>query len=144
MLQLEFEGRTIGIPTGDSTLGSDASGLMALPGAQPRHLTLKGAADGTVSVQALGGAESLLHGVKLESAGPEILIVDPKRSGSTQYVNANDLAAMVASKKAGPSSAGMVNGRLVSLTDGREYAIGSAIRISTPAISSLSPWRTGC
>ena len=139
MLQLEFEGRTIGIPTGDSTLGSDASGLMALPGAQPRHLTLKGAADGTVSVQPQGGAEVLLNGVKLGTdphpvlhgdklmiAGHEVLIVDPKRSGSTQYVNANDLAAMVASKKAGPSSAGMVNGRLVSLTDGREYAIGSA------------------
>ena len=138
MLQLEFEGRTIGIPSGDSSLGSDPSGLMALSGAQPRHLTLKGAADGTVSVQPQGGAEVLLNGVKLGSdphpvlhgdklqiAGHEILIVDPKRSGSTQYVNANDLAAMVASKKAGPSSAGMINGRLVSLTDGREYAIGT-------------------
>lgn len=138
MLQLEFGGRTISIPDGESVLGADPSGLVALPGAQPRHLALKGAADGTVSVQPQGGAEVLLNGVKigadphpvlhgdkLQIAGHELLVVDPKRSGSTQYVNANDLSAMVAAaKKAGPSSAGMVNGRLVSLTDGREYAIG--------------------
>jgi pSer/pThr/pTyr-binding forkhead associated (FHA) protein len=138
MLQLEFGGRTISIPTGESALGSDTAGLVSLPGAQPRHLVLKGAADGTVSVQPQSGAEVLLNGVKLGNdphpvlhgdklmvAGQELLVVDPKRSGSTQYVNANDLASAVASaKKSGPSSAGMVNGRLVSLTDGREYAIG--------------------
>jgi pSer/pThr/pTyr-binding forkhead associated (FHA) protein len=138
MLQLEFGGRTISIPTGESALGSDPAGLVSLPGAQPRHLVLKGAADGTVSVQPQGGAEVLLNGVKVGNdphpvlhgdklmvAGQELLVVDPKRSGSTQYVNANDLASAVASaKKAGVSSAGMVNGRLVSLTDGREYAIG--------------------
>jgi len=138
MLQLEFGGRTISIPTGESALGSDPAGLVSLPGAQPRHLVLKGAADGTVSVQPQGGAEVLLNGVKVGNdphpvlhgdklmiAGQELLVVDPKRSGSTQYVNANDLAsAVAAAKKSGPSSAGMVNGRLVSLTDGREYAIG--------------------
>ena len=138
MLQLEFGGRTISIPTGDSAIGADPAGLLALPGAQPKHVVLKGAADGTVSVLPQAGAEVLLNGVKIGTdphpvlhgdklllAGHEVLIVDPKRSGSTQYVNANDLAAAIASKKSGPSSAGMVNGRLVSLTDGREYAIGA-------------------
>ena len=138
MLQLEFGGRTISIPTGDSAIGADPAGLVALPGAQPKHLVLKGAADGTVSVLPQAGAEVLLNGVKIGTdphpvlhgdklmvAGHELLLVDPKRSGSTQYVNANDLAAAISSKKAGPSSAGMVNGRLVSLTDGREYAIGA-------------------
>src|SRR6478609_8334639 len=126
MLQLEIGGRTISIPAGESALGSDPAGLVSLPGAQPRHLVLKGAADGTVSVQPQGGdPHPVLHGDKLMVAGQELLVVDPKRSGSTQYVNANDLAAAVASKKSGPSSAGMVNGRLVSLTDGREYAIGA-------------------
>lgn len=137
MLQIEFEGRTISIPTGDSALGSDPSGLVALAGALPKHVVLKGAADGTVSVLPQAGAEVLLNGVKIGTdphpvlhgdklmiAGKELLVVDPKRSGSTQYVNANDLAAAIANKKAGVSSAGMVNGRLVSLTDGREYAIG--------------------
>ncbi|HVX89915.1 MAG TPA: FHA domain-containing protein [Gemmatimonadales bacterium] len=137
MLQLEFDGRTISIPTGDSIIGSDASGLVALAGALPKHVVLKGSADGTVSVLTQAGAEVLLNGVKLGTdphpvlhgdklmvAGKELLVVDPKRSGSTQYVNANDLAAAIANKKAGVSSAGMVNGRLVSLTDGREYAIG--------------------
>src|ERR1043165_9840164 len=137
MLQIEFEGRTISIPTGDSALGSDPSGLVALAGALPKHVVLKGACDGTVSVLPQAGAEVLLNGVKIGTdphpvlhgdkimiAGQELLVVDPKRSGSTQYVNANDLAAAISSKKAGASSAGMVNGRLVSLTDGREYAIG--------------------
>jgi pSer/pThr/pTyr-binding forkhead associated (FHA) protein len=138
MLQLEFGGRTISIPTGDSAIGADPAGLVALPGALPKHVVLKGAADGTVSVVPQAGADVLLNGVKIGTdphpvlhgdklmvAGQELLLVDPKRSGSTQYVNANDLAAAIASKKAGPSSAGMVNGRLVSLTDGREYAIGA-------------------
>ena len=138
MLQLEFGGRTISIPTGDSAIGADPAGLVALPGALPRHVVLKGAADGTVSVLPQAGAEVLLNGVKIGTdphpvlhgdkimvAGHEILVVDPKRSGSTQYVNANELAAAISSKKAGASSAGMVNGRLVSLTDGREYAIGA-------------------
>ncbi|MEO6068389.1 MAG: FHA domain-containing protein [Gemmatimonadales bacterium] len=138
MLQLEFGGRTISIPTGDSAIGADPAGLLALPGAQPRHLVLKGAADGTVSVLPQAGAEVLLNGVKIGTdphpvlhgdkllvAGHELLLVDPKRSGSTQYVNANELSAAIASKKSGPSSMGMINGRLVSLTDGREYAIGA-------------------
>jgi pSer/pThr/pTyr-binding forkhead associated (FHA) protein len=138
MLQLEFGGRTISIPTGDSAIGADPAGLVALAGAQPKHVVLKGAADGTVSVLPQAGAEVLLNGIKIGTdphpvlhgdkimvAGHEILVVDPKRSGSTQYVNANDLAAAISSKKAGASSAGMVNGRLVSLTDGREYAIGA-------------------
>lgn len=138
MLQIEFGGRTISIPAGDSAIGADPGGLVALPGALPKHVVLKGAADGTVSVLPQAGAEVLLNGVKIGTdphpvlhgdklmiAGQELLVVDPKRSGSTQYVNANDLAAAIASKKSGPSSAGMVNGRLVSLTDGREYAIGA-------------------
>jgi pSer/pThr/pTyr-binding forkhead associated (FHA) protein len=59
-------------------------------------------------------------------AGHELLVVDPKRSGSTQYVNAADLAgAVAAARKGGAAVVGMTNGRLVSLTDGREYAIGT-------------------
>ncbi len=138
MLQLEFGGRTISIPTGDSAIGADPAGLVALPGALPKHLVLKGAADGTVSVLPQAGAEVLLNGIKIGTdphpvlhgdklmvAGQELLLVDPKRSGSTQYVNASELAAAISTKKAGASSAGMINGRLVSLTDGREYAIGA-------------------
>ena len=56
MLQLEFGGRTISIPTGDSAIGADPAGLLALPGAQPKHVVLKGAADGTVSVLPQAGA----------------------------------------------------------------------------------------
>ncbi|MGH7702732.1 MAG: FHA domain-containing protein, partial [Gemmatimonadales bacterium] len=104
---------------------------------------VEGAADGSAAVrQAVPEADIRLNGVRLGAepapvlhgdmftiGGHEVLCVDPRRSGSTQFVSAADLAKLV-----GPGirpatqrpATGSTGGRLVCLTDGREYAIGSA------------------
>lgn len=145
MLQLEFGGQKYPIPAPEAVIGSEPGVAIALSGAgiQPRHAILQSAADGSVSVRGLGaGAElslngvkvgtdphPILHGDKIKAGSQELLVVDPQRSGSTQYVSASDLANAVAGMKKGGAAkptAGLVNGRLVCLTDGREYSINRA------------------
>src|SRR6185503_5782179 len=66
----------------------------------------------------------LLHGDKVQVGQFELLFVDERRSGSTQYVQAvdpNKLQGAKPGKKTVPT--GTTGGRIVSLTDGREYAI---------------------
>src|SRR5439155_10390146 len=75
------------------------------------------------------GAEPtpLLHGDKVEVAAHELTFVDERRSGSTQYVQAMNLPQAMERAKADAKGAGKATtntgGRVVSLTDGREYAI---------------------
>ncbi|HEU5358682.1 MAG TPA: FHA domain-containing protein [Gemmatimonadales bacterium] len=145
MLQLEFGGQKYPIPVPEAVVGSEPGLAITLAGAgvQPRHAVLQSAADGSVSVRALAAGVELslngvkvgtdphpiLHGDKIKVGSHELLVVDPQRSGSTQYVSASDLANAVASVKKGGAAkptAGLVNGRLVCLTDGREYAINRA------------------
>jgi pSer/pThr/pTyr-binding forkhead associated (FHA) protein len=75
------------------------------------------------------GAEPapILHGDKLQVGPHELLVTDPRRSGSTQFVSTSDVAKMAGQFKSGPKPAtAATGGRLVCLTDGREYTIGSA------------------
>jgi pSer/pThr/pTyr-binding forkhead associated (FHA) protein len=71
------------------------------------------------------GAEPtpLLHGDKLQVAGQELTFVDERRSGSTQFVPAMMPPPEAAPRPGAPRSVGTTGGRLVSLTDGREYVI---------------------
>jgi pSer/pThr/pTyr-binding forkhead associated (FHA) protein len=74
------------------------------------------------------GAEPtpLMHGDKVEIAGIELLFSDDRKAGATQYVSASEIAAMAA-KRSGPARAtAATGGRLVSLVDGKEYAIPDA------------------
>ena len=138
---LEIDGNRHSIPPGESSIGSDPSNLIALAGEgiAARHLIVQGTDDGQVSVSRLDPAETsingvllgpqpapLLHGDKIEIGSYELLFVDERRSGSTQFVRAEDLAklqelALKPKKKKVATTA--TGGRLVSLTDGREYAI---------------------
>ncbi len=71
------------------------------------------------------GAEPvpLMHGDKIELAGVELLFSEDRKAGATQYVAASEIAALAA-KRGGPARAtGATGGRLVSLVDGKEYAI---------------------
>ena len=75
------------------------------------------------------GAEPtpLLHGDKLQVAGHELTFVDERRSGSTQFVPAMmPPSERGAPARGAPRSVGTTGGRLVSLTDGREYVIMAA------------------
>ncbi|HVH67042.1 MAG TPA: FHA domain-containing protein [Gemmatimonadales bacterium] len=129
---------------GEVTLGSDAGCAIALGGAGvlPRHVLLQGQADGQVVIRKASpaaevlingvrlGAEPtpLLHGDKVEVGDHELTFVDERRSGSTQYVKAFAPAADAAVAGAGakPAAIGTTGGRVVSLTDGREYVITGA------------------
>src|SRR5213075_396946 len=71
----------------------------------------------------------LLHGDKVEVGGQELTFVDERRSGSTQYVKAMSTPqAQAKGEGKGGKATGNTGGRVVSLTDGREYAItGSSL-----------------
>jgi pSer/pThr/pTyr-binding forkhead associated (FHA) protein len=127
-------------------LGADPSSAipLAVPGVLPKHAKLKSFPDGQVVIsKAVPEAEvlingvrlgaeptPLLHGDKVEVAGHELTFVDERRSGSTQYVQAMSLPQGKAETKGGKggSATASTGGRVVSLTDGREYAItGSSL-----------------
>ncbi len=154
MSLLELGGTKFTIPVGEVALGSDASCAIALvgPGILPRHALLQGQADGQVIIRKAApgadvlingvrlGAEPtpLLHGDKVEVGGHELTFVDERRSGSTQYVQALNLPQGGAGVGVGvgggggaraggrPPAIGTTGGRVVSLTDGREYVIAGA------------------
>ena len=144
MALLELGGKRFTIPVGEVTLGSDASCAIPLSGAAvlPRHALLQGQADGQVIIRKVSpaadvlingvrlGAEPtpLLHGDKVEVGGHELTFVDERRSGSTQFVKAFTPATAAGPAKAGvkPPAIGVTGGRVVSLTDGREYVIAAA------------------
>jgi pSer/pThr/pTyr-binding forkhead associated (FHA) protein len=142
MALLEWGGKRVPVPAGEILLGSDADCAAQLsgPGVLPKHAVLKGMPDGQVVVRKAApqaevmingvrlGAEPtpLLHGDKIEVGGHELTFVDERRSGSTQYIQAMGmppaLAAAAAEARAGRPT-GNTGGRIVSLTDGREYAV---------------------
>src|SRR5574341_895288 len=143
MSYLELGGRRFTIPVGEVRIGTEPSSQVVLAGDQihPHHAVIQGYADGQIAIRrAREDAEilvngvrlgpqptPLLHGDKVQVGQHEMRFVDERRSGSTQYVAAVDpamLAAMAkpASSKAREATAG-TGGRVVSLTDGREYVI---------------------
>ena len=144
MALLEMGGKRFTLPQGEVPLGADPGSVipLAFPGVLPRHAKLKSLPDGQVVIsKAVPEAEvlingvrlgaeptPLLHGDKVELGGQELTFVDERRSGSTQYVQAMSpqaLAQVKAEAKGGKATAN-TGGRVVSLTDGREYAVAGA------------------
>src|SRR5256712_2290596 len=142
MALLELGQRQFPIPVGEVVLGSDAGCAISLTGAGvlPRHALLSGQADGQVVIRKAAPAAEvmingvrlgseptpLLHGDKVEVGDHELTFVDERRSGSTQYVQALPQATGGAGgggARAKPGATGTTGGRIVSLTDGREYVI---------------------
>jgi pSer/pThr/pTyr-binding forkhead associated (FHA) protein len=145
MLELEIGGHRAAVPIGELVIGTDASCALRLggEGLKPLHAIVVGAADGSASVRRgepdaevavngvkLGGEPApILHGDKLQVGPHELLVTDPRRGGSTQFVSAADVAKMVSvgARPGGPPKppTAATGGRLVCLTDGREYMIGA-------------------
>ena len=145
MALLEMGGRRFTLPQGEVLLGADPGCAipLAIPGVLPKHAKLKSLPDGQVVItKAIPEAEvlingvrlgaeptPLLHGDKVEVGGQELTFVDERRSGSTQYVQAMSVPQATERAKA-EAKGGKVTvntgGRVVSLTDGREYAIAGA------------------
>ena len=141
----EMGGRKFTIPAGEVALGSagDCAIQLSGPGITSKTAILKGLPDGQVSIRKADpqaviaingvnlGAEPtpLLHGDKIETGGHELTFVDERRSGSTQYVAAMDVSKAMASAKAAAGAGkptSNTGGRVVSLTDGREYTVTGA------------------
>jgi pSer/pThr/pTyr-binding forkhead associated (FHA) protein len=152
MAFLEVDGKRHAVPSGESAIGSADGNFISLKGTgvTPRHLVIVGTPDGQASVsRADAGAETfingvrlgpqpapLLHGDKIEVGEHELLFVDERRSGSTQFVRAEDLAGLNIdpAKSLKRAATGATGGRLVSLTDGREYSIvGSTLVLGRDA-----------
>src|SRR5437879_13336929 len=144
MALLELGGKKFTIPVGEVTVGSDAGCAISLAGAAilPQHALLQGHADGQVIIRKASpaaevlingvrlGAEPtpLLHGDKVEVGGHELTFVDERRSGSTQFMQKLPMpeASPVARGAGKPGVTANTGGRVVSLTDGREYVITAA------------------
>src|SRR5213595_1822900 len=146
MALLEMGGRggqRFTLPQGEVVLGSDPGSAipLAVPGVLPRHAKLKSLPDGQVVIsKAVPEAEvlingvrlgaeptPLLHGDKVEVAGQELTFVDERRSGSTQYVQAMSVPQAMAEAKGGKGGVtANTGGRVVSLTDCREYAVAGS------------------
>ncbi len=141
MSYLEIDGRRHPIPAGDVTIGCDSNDEIALGRqvVQSKGATLQGLPDGQVAIRSsdpkfeirvngvrLGPQPTpLLHGDKIEVAGRELLFVDDRRGGSTSFIQALDVGTMAATQPPGDVKAATAGtgGRLVSLTDGREYTV---------------------
>jgi pSer/pThr/pTyr-binding forkhead associated (FHA) protein len=150
MSYLEVGGRRHPIPVGEMVIGSARTAHIVLPGAEavPCLAVVHGMRDGQAVIR-LGdraaevrvngvrlGAQPtpLLHGDKVEIGTTELLFVDDRRSGSTQYVQAIDPAGMAAAGSKGDQSpTTLTGGRVVSLIDGREYAVRTSLVIGRDA-----------
>lgn len=140
MAYFQFHGKQYPVPAEGLTIGSfDGAGLQ-LPGddASSRAVVTL-AADGSAVIRRdspdavilLNGIQlgvepsPLLHGDKVEMAGEELRYGDVKQGGSTQFVSGAQVAEMARAAKAGaPAKPTLARGgRLVSLTDGREYQV---------------------
>ncbi|HEX4932178.1 MAG TPA: FHA domain-containing protein, partial [Gemmatimonadaceae bacterium] len=62
------------------------------------------------------------HGDRIEISGVDIRYADEQQAGATQFVSGGEIAAMAARRGAAIATTGS-GGRLVSLVDGKEYAV---------------------
>ena len=142
MMQLEFGGARIPVPAGETIIGSAPGCAIVLEGegVQPRHAVLQGTPQGAAAIRAGDpGAELLVNGIRLGAdptpvlhgdkirIGPhEILAVDSRRVGNTQLFDSGAFSDLVpAPRPSGPPTPTAASGgRLVCLTDGREYTFG--------------------
>ncbi|HEX2219779.1 MAG TPA: FHA domain-containing protein [Gemmatimonadales bacterium] len=137
-MQLEVGGRRIPVATGDTVIGSAPWCTIVLEGegVRPHHAVVQGTPEGAAAIRTAGADAEVsingvrlgtdptpvLHGDKIQIFGHEILAVDPQRAGNTQLFDSGafaDLPPVQAAK----SPPGPTGGRVVCLTDGREYTV---------------------
>ncbi|HUR96017.1 MAG TPA: FHA domain-containing protein [Gemmatimonadales bacterium] len=140
MMHLEFGGARIPVPVGETVIGSAPGCAILLEGegVRPSHAILQGTSQGAAAIRAgEPGAELLvngvrlgadptpvLHGDKIQIGSHEILAVDARRTGNTQLFDSGAFTDLTPPRPSGASTAAAATGgRLVCLTDGREYTI---------------------
>jgi pSer/pThr/pTyr-binding forkhead associated (FHA) protein len=157
MAFIEYGGKRHAVPAGEMLVGAGADCHLRLegPGIGPRHAVLTTAPDASVSIRRLdegaavevngiplgGMPQPLLHGDKVTIGAIELLFVDERKSGSTQYVSAvklQDLAGAAKPKAGAGKATTATGGRVVSLTDGREYTVvGASLKFGRDANSDV-------
>ncbi len=142
MMHLEIGGVRVPVAAGETTMGS-APGcgiLLEGEGVEPRHAVLHGTPQGGAAIRAATPEAELringvrlgtdptpvLHGDKIQIGRHEILAVDSLRVGHTQLFDSGAFTDLVpAPRPTRPDSAtAPTGGRVVCLTDGREYPVG--------------------
>ncbi|MBA3317429.1 MAG: FHA domain-containing protein, partial [Gemmatimonadales bacterium] len=140
MMQLEVGGRRIPVATGDTVIGSAPWCAIVLEGegVRPHHAVVHGTTGGAAAIRTAGAdveasingvrlgtdPTPVLHGDKIQISGHEILAVDPERAGNTQLFDSGAFADLPPVQAAKPPP-GTTGGRVVCLTDGREYSMAS-------------------
>ena len=142
MMHLEIGGVRVPVAAGETTMGS-APGcgiLLEGEGVEPQHAVLHGTPQGGAAIRAaapdielrINGVRlgtdptPVLHGDKIQIGRHEILAVDSRRVGHTQLFDSGAFTDLVpAPRTVRPDSAtAPTGGRVVCLTDGREYTVG--------------------
>ena len=144
MAFIEIGGQRHPVLPGEMLVGSGAECHLRLqgPGVPKRPVVLSTGADKSVTIRRaddtgvvevngvrLGAApQPLLHGDKITIGAEELLFADERESGSTKYISAVQVKDLQALPKPGAPGkpTGTTGGRVVSLTDGREYKIETA------------------
>lgn len=133
---IKINGQQIVLQPGQNRLGGGTTADVSVGDIQGIEAIVDLSADGRATIRKAGklgirvnGTDlaqpmPLIHGDKVEMAGNELYFADDvKQGGSTQFVSASDVAA-IAAKRSGPARGTLSSGgRLVSLVDGKEYAI---------------------
>jgi len=153
MAHIRLDDKEIELSTGELRIGTSDDAQVRLD-AGPEKGTLaiiivdpsgtptvrRGATGATILVNGVAlGAEPapLLHGDRIEVAGRQLRFSDDRKAGSTVLMPAlvTDAAPALARPQVRASGSG---GRLVSLVDGREYAVpASGLRIGRDAASDV-------
>jgi pSer/pThr/pTyr-binding forkhead associated (FHA) protein len=152
MIHLEIGGERYPIAAGGTAIGSapDNAVIISGEGVHPRHAVVQGAPAGAVIQVGAPEAEvkvngvrlgpeptPLLHGDKISIGTHELRVVDSARAGSTQLFDSGAFADL-APPKVAKKAAGKTGGRVVCLTDGREYTIGETpLRLGRDAGSDV-------
>ncbi|MDQ3137176.1 MAG: FHA domain-containing protein, partial [Gemmatimonadota bacterium] len=140
MMHLEFGGARIPVPAGETIIGSAPGCAILLEGegVRPHHAIVQGTAQGVAAIRAADpeaellvngvrlGADPtpILHGDKIQIGPHEILAVDARRVGQTQLFDSGAFTDLTPPRPSAPSTpTGATGGRLVCLTDGREYKV---------------------
>lgn len=140
MAYLQLHGQQYPVPEDGLTVGCYDGAALRLPGDEASaRAVVTLAPDGSAVIRRdapnavilvngvqLGVEPSpILHGDKVEIAGEELRFGDASQGGSTQFVSGAQVAEMARAARAGaPAKPTLARGgRLVSLTDGREYSI---------------------
>ena len=154
MMQLEVGGLRYPIAAGEMVVGSGSDCALPLSGegVEPRHAIVQGLANGSAAIRrASQGAEILvngvrqgddptpvLHGDKIQIGTHELLVVDPARAGHTKFFDSSAFEKFSPPAPPRPAAPAVVSGgRLVCLTDGREYQVGAALVIGRDASADV-------